>query len=141
MKKIKKYSFLKNLIFIIIGLGLLFASVFILWISTLKLPDFKSFNDRKVQSSTKIYDRTGEILLYDLHQDIKRTVIPYEEMGTNILNATVAIEDSGEEEASLLQIFKPELYSKNSISSTIRFMDFVLHMPPQWFHCVQNVHL
>lgn len=93
MKKLKKPSF-KNLILIIIGLGLLFTSLIVIWVSTLRLPDFKSFTDRKIQSSTKIYDRTGEILLYDVHADIKRTIIPYEEIGTNILNATVAIEDS-----------------------------------------------
>jgi 1A family penicillin-binding protein len=92
-RKIKKHWF-KNWVFIIVGLGLLFTGIFAIWVSTLKLPDFKSFTDRKIQSSTKIYDRTGKILLYDVHQDIKRTIIPYEEMGVNILNSTVAIEDS-----------------------------------------------
>lgn len=99
MKKIRhilknKKHLLKNIVFIIVSIGLLFTGILIIWISTLKLPDFKSFEQRKIQSSTKIYDKTGEILLYDVHQDIKRTIIPYEEMGTNILNATVAIEDS-----------------------------------------------
>lgn len=92
-KFINKKSF-KNLILIILGLGLLLTGVLIVWVSTLKLPDFKSFTERKIQSSTKIYDRTGTILLYDIHENIKRTVIPYEGMGVNILNATVAIEDS-----------------------------------------------
>jgi penicillin-binding protein 1C len=96
-KKVKKYykthSF-KNVILIMLALGVLLAGIFIIWVSLLKLPDFKSFTERKIQSSTKIFDRTGTILLYDVHQDIKRTVIPYEEMGTNIKNATVAIEDS-----------------------------------------------
>lgn len=93
MRTIKKHWF-KNWLFIVVGLGLVFTSIIIIWVSTLKLPDFKAFADRRVQSSTKIYDRTGKILLYDVHQNIKRTVIPYEEMGVNILNATVAIEDS-----------------------------------------------
>ncbi|MEI6581248.1 MAG: transglycosylase domain-containing protein, partial [bacterium] len=55
---------------------------------------FKSFNERKIQNSTKIYDRTGTIVLYNVNQNIKRTVIPSEQMGINIKNATVAIEDS-----------------------------------------------
>ena len=94
-KKIKKDSTkTKNIIFMILGAGILLSGLFILWISTLKMPDFKSFTERKIQSSTKIYDRTGEILLYDVHQDIKRTIIPYEEMGDNIKMATIAIEDS-----------------------------------------------
>jgi penicillin-binding protein 1C len=88
-----KKSF-KNLVLIFLGLGLLFTGILIVWVSTLKLPDFKSFTERKIQSSTKIYDRTGTIVLYDIHENIKRTVIPYENMGINILNATVAIEDS-----------------------------------------------
>lgn len=91
--KIKKFE-TKNIIMAIVGLGILITGLMIIWVSTLKLPDFKSFTERKIQSSTKIYDRTGKIVLYDVHQDIKRTVIPYEQMGTNIKNATVAIEDS-----------------------------------------------
>ncbi len=91
--KIKKHL-IRNWIFGIIGVGLLFTGAVIIWISTLQLPDFKSFTERKIESSTKIYDRTGTILLYDVHQGIKRTVIPYEDMGVNIKNATVAIEDS-----------------------------------------------
>ncbi len=58
------------------------------------MPDFSSFETRKVQSSTKIYDRTGKILLYDVHGNIRRTVIADSDMGVNIKNATVAIEDS-----------------------------------------------
>jgi 1A family penicillin-binding protein len=81
-------------IFLILGVGIICAGVFVIWITTLTLPDFKSFTERKVQSSTKIYDNTGKILLYDVHQDIKRTIIPYEDMGVSIKNATVAIEDS-----------------------------------------------
>lgn len=92
-KHLKKYS-LRNWVFLIVGIGAILFGIIIIWVSTLKLPDFKSFTERKIQSSTKIYDRTGKILLYDVHQDIKRTVIPYENMGVNIKNATVAIEDS-----------------------------------------------
>lgn len=91
----KKHSFktLKNVLFILVGIGIIATGILVAWISTLQLPDFKLFNERKIQSSTKIYDRTGQILLYDVHQNIKRTIIPYEQIGTNIKNATVAIED------------------------------------------------
>lgn len=85
---------IKNVSFLIFSLIIIIFGFAIVWISTLKLPDFRLFTERKIQSSTKIYDRTGDILLYDVHQDIKRTVIPYEEMGVNIKNATVAIEDA-----------------------------------------------
>lgn len=77
--------------FLVVGLvstGLLF-----LYISTIEIPDLSSFEQRRILQSTKIYDRTGEILLYDLHQDVKRTIIPYDEISHHIKNATVAIED------------------------------------------------
>lgn len=76
------------------SLFILFSGVMVALLASLKIPDFHSFEDRKVVNSTQIYDRTGKILLYDIHQDIKRTDIPFEQMSLNIKNATVAIEDS-----------------------------------------------
>ena len=73
--------------------GILSISGLLVWISTMKIPDLSSFEDRRILQSTKIYDRTGEILLYDLHQDVKRTIIPFEDTSRNIKNATIAIED------------------------------------------------
>lgn len=74
-------------------LGLVCTGILLVWISTLDIPDLSSFEERRIQQSTKIYDRTGEVLLYDLHQDIRRTVVPYENISRHIKNATVAIED------------------------------------------------
>jgi len=93
-KSFNTLKLFKNIAFVSVGVGIILVGVLVVWISTFKLPDFKLFTERKIQSSTKIYDRTGKILLYDVHENIKRTVIPYEEIGTNIKNATVAIEDS-----------------------------------------------
>ncbi len=73
--------------------GLVIVGVGFLWISSLEIPDLSTFEERRVLQSTKIYDRTNEILLYDLHQDVKRTLVPYEEISRHIKNATVAIED------------------------------------------------
>ena len=78
---------------VLFALGLVLAGVLFVWVSTLGIPDLASFEDRRVLQSTKIYDRTGEILLYDLHQDVKRTIVPYEEISRHIKNATIAIED------------------------------------------------
>ncbi len=91
----KKHS--KELLFdVLIGifvLGLIGTGGLLIWISTLDIPDLSSFEERRVQQSTKIYDRTGKILLYDLHQDVKRTIVPYDDISRHIKNATVAIED------------------------------------------------
>ncbi len=95
MKKFtKKRRFWKNILLFLVSVFILFFGFVFLWLSSLKIPDFHSFSDRVIANSTKIYDRTGKILLYDIHKNIKRTNIPFEAMGINIKNATVAIEDS-----------------------------------------------
>jgi len=110
IKKLKKREhFWKNVALAAISLFIIFTALIIIGILSLQIPDFRAFEDRKVENSIKIYDRTGEVLLYDIHQDVKRTDISFDEMGTNIKNATIAIEDS-------------EFYNHNGIriSSTIR---------------------
>ena len=82
-------------------LGLVFMSVFLmassgifLWVASLELPSLDNFDARHETQSTKIYDRTGKILLFDLHENIRRTIVPLSEISRNIKNATIAIEDS-----------------------------------------------
>jgi len=77
-----------------VGGGFLFAGVLVLWASFMKLPDFTEFHDRKIAQSTKIYDRTGKILLYDVHQNVKRTVVPFDGIAPSVKEAVIAIEDS-----------------------------------------------
>lgn len=94
-KRIKSFlHHLKTVFLFFIGSAFLFASTLILWASFMKLPDFASFHERKVAQSTKIYDRTGEVLLYDVHQNIKRTIVPFEEISPLVKKAVVAIEDT-----------------------------------------------
>ncbi len=81
-----------SLIVMFVGTVVVISGLLI-WVSTLEIPDLSSFEDRRILQSTKIYDRTGEILLYDLHQDVKRTIVPFENISRNIKNATIAIED------------------------------------------------
>ncbi len=72
----------------------LIAAAILLWVSTLTLPDLHAFSGLKTLQSTRIYDRTGKVLLYDFGQGIRRTEVPDNEISRNIKNATVAIEDS-----------------------------------------------
>jgi 1A family penicillin-binding protein len=88
----KKY--IKNIIIGVVATGLFLGGVAVIWLSTLKVPDLKSFEERLVEKSTKIYDRTGEIVLFDFHKDVKRTVVQFSEMGSYLPKATVAIEDT-----------------------------------------------
>lgn len=93
-KLLKNKHLLRNFTFLCAGIFLTFGSVAALWVSSLEIPDLSALENRKVSNSTKIYDRTGEVLLFDIHRDVRRTNIPFEDMGANIKNATVAIEDS-----------------------------------------------
>lgn len=90
----KLWQFTKNGFWVSMGMGLLAVSFGLFWISNLTLPNLDTFDERKVVRSTKIYDRTGEILLFDFHKDITRTVIPAERISTYAKQATVAIEDN-----------------------------------------------
>lgn len=56
------------------------------------LPDPNKLLSVDVPQSTKIYARDGS-LLYEVHGEFKRTLIPYSEMNDNIKHATIAIED------------------------------------------------
>lgn len=59
-----------------------------------ELPDPKQFvASHQVSQSSKIYDRTGEVLLYEIYSEEKRTVIPFEEIPDYLKKATIAIED------------------------------------------------
>ncbi len=95
--KKKPGSFLryfKSFLLFILGGSFFVAGILLVWASFIKLPDFAGFSDRKIIESTKIYDRTGKILLYDVHEDVKRTLVPFESISSNVKNATVAAEDA-----------------------------------------------
>jgi 1A family penicillin-binding protein len=57
------------------------------------LPSPGKINTRFIAESTKIYDRTGEHILYEVHGEEKRTQIPFSEMPESIRYATIALED------------------------------------------------
>ena len=65
-KKIRKIS-KRSILLSLLAVSMLLFSGGLLWASTLSIPDIAAFETRKVAESTKIYDRTGEILLYDVH--------------------------------------------------------------------------
>ncbi|MDP2586260.1 MAG: transglycosylase domain-containing protein [Candidatus Komeilibacteria bacterium] len=71
---------------------LVFSIVGVAWLSK-DLPDPGKLIDRAVAQSTKIYDRTGEHLLYDIHGDQQRTLIKFENIPAHAVNATLALED------------------------------------------------
>jgi 1A family penicillin-binding protein len=83
-----------KVVFFAVGIGLVLGAVGILWIALTPTPDLSSFENRKVTESTKIYDRTGTTVLYDLDTDAKRDTVALSDISPNVRNATVAIEDA-----------------------------------------------
>ena len=93
-KRKKIFKILVGVFSFLLAVFIFTGTVVAFWITTLKIPDAGSLNDLKVAQSTKIYDRTGKIILWDIHSDIQRTVVPLADISRHIKNATIAIEDS-----------------------------------------------
>jgi len=92
--KRKKGRFLKDIFLILISSFVITIALIISWLATIQLPDFKNFENRNIANSTKIYDRTGKIVLYNIHDNVRRTAVPIEDISKHIQDATISIEDS-----------------------------------------------
>ena len=56
------------------------AGVFTAWAILVSIPSIDGIENRVVGESTKIYDRTGNVLLYDVHGAMRRTEVPLDEI-------------------------------------------------------------
>lgn len=79
---------------VLLGIACLTAGGILIAVATAPVPDISSFANRQVDQSTKIYDRTGQILLYDYNRDAKRDIVPLSAISPHAIQATIAIEDS-----------------------------------------------
>ncbi|MDD3940056.1 MAG: transglycosylase domain-containing protein [Candidatus Pacebacteria bacterium] len=86
-------KWLRTIFFVLASLFLIFVTAIAIYISTVNIPDFSNFANRKIDNSTQIYDRTGKILLYDVHGEVKRTQVSSSEISQFSKDATIAIED------------------------------------------------
>ncbi|MFH1946717.1 MAG: PBP1A family penicillin-binding protein [Candidatus Magasanikbacteria bacterium] len=76
-----------------IAFSFLFITIMIAWASK-DLPDPDQLTDRKVAQSTKIYDRTGEHVLYEVFADQKRTLVNLEDIPQHLIDGVIATEDT-----------------------------------------------
>jgi len=96
MKARTKKEFRKKVGFvllIVVVFGFLAGTITVAWVSK-DLPDPDRLTDRKVAQSTKIYDRTGEHVLYEVYAEQKRTLVDLEDVPQNLINGVIATEDS-----------------------------------------------
>ena len=91
LRKVLKLILALSVWFFVIG-SIVFLTYFIYLQRT--LPDPETIIARKVGESTKIYDSTDEVLLYDIHGEEKRTIVPWENIPDYVKKATLASEDS-----------------------------------------------
>ncbi len=64
----------------------------ILWLSR-DLPSPNQLISREVAQSTKIYDRTGQNIIYEISGDERRTLVQLKDIPDKVKQATIAIED------------------------------------------------
>lgn len=76
----------------VIVAGVILASGVVFYFSK-TLPSVDRIASRQIVQSTKIYDRTGKVLLYEISAGERRTVVPLSEISQFLRDATIAIED------------------------------------------------
>ncbi|MEK7501274.1 MAG: PBP1A family penicillin-binding protein [Patescibacteria group bacterium] len=86
---------LKFIVWLVVVLALLglAATLGVFIFFSRNLPNPSNLEDRSITQSTKIYDRTGKITLYDIHGEEKRTIIPFNEIPQVVKDATIVAED------------------------------------------------
>ena len=82
----------KYLGFLFLGGCLLLLALFVYF--TWDLPQPEKFTETPFIQSTKIYDSTGKVLLYDIYGEEKREIVSFDKISDNLKHAVLASEDS-----------------------------------------------
>src|ERR1035437_2527801 len=93
MKKFWKKHGLRNILIFLFSCGIILVSLLLVWVSTLQIPSIDTIDSNRISQSTKIYDSTGKILLYDAAKTTKRTIVPFDQISQHVKDATLSIED------------------------------------------------
>ncbi|TSC95020.1 MAG: 1A family penicillin-binding protein [Parcubacteria group bacterium Licking1014_1] len=86
------FSAIKYLSFFLLTLCIMAILLFFYY--TYDLPRPEKFTESQFIQSTKIYDRTGKVLLYDIYGEEKREIVPFDKISNNLKNAVLASEDA-----------------------------------------------
>jgi penicillin-binding protein 1C len=79
---------------VLVALGFFIVGGFLIAVAVTPVPDISSFSSRQQDQSTKIYDRTGQVLLYDYNRDARREIVPISSISPYMVSAIIAMEDS-----------------------------------------------
>lgn len=86
------FLFLKLFTFLFLAFFISAAFLFIYYAKDFPRPE--KFTERQLAQSTKIYDRTGKTLLYEIYGEEKRTVVSLKEIPDYLQKAVIATEDT-----------------------------------------------
>lgn len=88
----ERWKLIGKIIGLIAGLFLVIVlGVFAYYLKDLPSPG--KINKRVIIESTKIFDRTGQHLLYEVHGEEKRTLVSFEEIPDTVKYSTIVLED------------------------------------------------
>lgn len=90
--KKEKWNWKKICLYFLLGVFIFFVLSFVYFAR--QLPNPKDFEQRVIKESTKIYDRTGKIVLWEAGTDIKRSYVELDEISPYLQKATIAAEDA-----------------------------------------------
>jgi membrane peptidoglycan carboxypeptidase len=85
----------KKIAWYTLGGGVLFGALLVVYMLFLfqSLPSLEQIGARQVAESTKIYDREGKVLLYEISGGEKRTVVSLKDIPQYVKDSTIVIED------------------------------------------------
>jgi len=90
--KKSKFSLLKTAAIALFFVMLLGISLFFYFLKDLPRPQV--FTEAQINQSTKIYDRTGTVLLSSVYGEEKRTYVPLTQISTLAQKAVISTEDA-----------------------------------------------
>ncbi|MFA6995530.1 MAG: penicillin-binding protein [Patescibacteria group bacterium] len=91
----KRKHLIKQLVITAFLLGIIALVVGLIYIALISrnLPNPNQLINREVAQSTKIYDRTGQTVLYEISGNQRRTLVALKDTPNYVKEATIAIED------------------------------------------------
>lgn len=93
MRRIRKlFIFFEIIIFLFLFVLVSILSLFFYYSKDFPRPEI--FIEREIPQSTKIYDRTGKVLLYEIYGEEKRTFVSLEKIPQHLKEAVIVAEDA-----------------------------------------------
>ena len=91
-KKRKKYITILQIAGVVVAVFVIATSFIVLYFAK-TVPSIQEIGSQQIGQSTKIYDRTGAVLLYNIDNGDHRTLVPFDQIPQSVKDATIAIED------------------------------------------------